>query len=244
MPLIVPGITVPKTDRLVAPTTSANFIPALIVVDMQNDFVTGSLAVPDAQSIIEPINSILALPFAVKIGTKDFHPPDHISFASNHQKSVGEKITIYPPGSDPQSDSGRGIEQVLWPNHCVQSTPGADFVEGLHDSALDAVVYKGTHKGIECYSAFRDPWRIATTELCTLLSERGVTDVFVVGLAGDYCVKSTAIDAVQSNFKTWVVRDLVRSVGKDGKEWGEMQTNGVLLVESDEVKQTLQNEHL
>jgi nicotinamidase len=240
MPLIIPGVTAPET-HLSALNASDEFIPALVVVDMQNDFVTGSLAVPDAKSIIDPINSILALPFAVKIGTKDYHPPDHISFASNHKKAVGEKITIYPPGSDPQVDTERGLEQILWPDHCVQSTPGADFVEGLQSSALHTVVHKGTHKGIECYSAFRDPWQIATTELSTLLSGKGVTDVFVVGLAGDYCVKCTAIDAVQFGFRTWVVKDLVRSVGNDGKEWDEMQKNGVILVESGEVQARLEN---
>jgi len=230
--------------NLAALNASDNFVPALVVVDMQNDFVTGSLAVPDAKSIIDPINSILALPFALKIGTKDYHPPDHISFASNHQKAVGEKITIYPPGSDPQVDTERGLEQILWPDHCVQSTPGSDFVEGLRSSALHAVVHKGTHKGIECYSAFCDPWRMATTELSTLLSDKGVTDVFVVGLAGDYCVKCTAIDAVQCRFRTWVVKDLVRSVGNDGKEWDEMQKNGVILVESSEVHARFDSEIL
>lgn len=242
MPLIIPGITGPETNlsRSVL-NASDKFIPALVVVDVQNDFVTGSLAVPDATSIINPINSILALPFAVKIGTKDYHPPDHISFASNHQKAIGEKITIYPPGSDPQFDAERGLEQVLWPDHCVQSTPGSDFVEGLHSSALHHVVHKGTHKGIECYSAFCDPWQMASTELSTLLSEKSVTDVFVVGLAGDYCVKFTAIDAVKFGFRTWVVKDLVRSVGSGGKEWDEMQKNGVMLVESGEVQTRLQN---
>jgi len=246
MPLIVPGITPARAQQSASKSseTSDRFIPALVIIDLQVDFVTGSLAVPDAQSIIEPINSILALPFALKVGTKDFHPPGHISFASKHNKSVGEKITIYRPDVDPP-DVESGIEQILWPDHCVQSTPGSEFAEGFNNSALHAVVYKGTHPGIECYSAFGDPWGLSTMELPTLLSEGNVTDVFVVGLAGDFCVKSTAIDAVKSTLdtklRTWVVKDLVRSVSSEGKEWDEMQKAGVMFVKSDEVKARLEN---
>jgi len=238
----------PQQPASKSPETPVRFIPALVIVDLQVDFVTGSLAVPDAQSIIEPINSILALPFAFKVGTKDFHPPGHISFASKHNRSVGEKITIYRPDIDPP-DIESGIEQILWPDHCVQSTPGSEFAEGFNSLALHAVVHKGTHPGIECYSAFGDPWGLSTVELPTLLSEKKVTDVFVVGLAGDFCVKSTAIDAVKSRLdgaklRTWVVKDLVRSVGSEGKEWEEMQKAGVMLVESDEVKARLENKLL
>jgi nicotinamidase len=252
MPLIIPGIT-PVQKFASKAQTSDKFIPALVVVDVQTDFVSGSLAVPDAQSIIEPINSILSLPFALKVGTKDFHPPGHISFASTHNKSVGEKITIYRPDVDPP-DTESGIEQCLWPDHCVQSTPGSEFTEGFDSSALHAVVHKGTHPGVECYSAFGDPWGLTTMELPNLLSAKEVTDVFVVGLAGDYCVKSTAIDAVnftsktasglETKLRTWVVKDLVRSVGNEGKEWDEMEKAGVMFVESDEVKARLENKQL
>lgn len=245
MPLILPGVTFAQQSIWNAPNISDKFIPALLVVDMQTDFVSGSLAVPAAQSLISPINAFLGLPFVLKIGTKDFHPPDHISFASNHdQKEVGQKITIYPPGAQSQADKKRGIEQVLWPDHCIQSTPGSEFADGFDSSALDAVVHKGTHPGIECYSAFRDPWHLATTELHALLEEKGVTDVFVVGVAADYCVKFTAIDAVQFCYRTWVVTDLVKSVGTEGEEWDEMQKSGVIPVESKEVKERLQNKAL
>jgi len=243
MPLIIPGITPAQQSASKPSDTSDKFIPALVVVDLQVDFVTGSLAVPDAKSIIEPINSILTLPFALKVGTKDFHPPGHISFASKHNKFVFEKITIYRPDVDPP-DVESGIEQILWPDHCVQSTPGSEFAEGFNSSALHTVVHKGTHPGIECYSAFGDPWGLSTMELPTLLSAKEVTDVFVVGLAGDFCVKSTAIDAAKSRLRTWVVKDLVRSVGNNGKEWDEMQRAGVMLVESDEVKARLENKLL
>ena len=151
-------------------------------------------------------------------------------------------------------DVDSGIEQCLWPDHCVESTPGSKFTEGLNSSALHVVIHKGTHPGVECYSAFGDPWGLTTIELPSLLAAKEITDVFVVGLAGDYCVKSTAIDAAKVTLKTtsgsetkprtWVVKDLVRSVGSDGVEWDEMKNAGVMFVESDEVKARLENELL
>jgi len=121
-----------------------NIKPALIVVDMQNDFISGSLAVPEADSILDVINQLLQsdLPFVKKIGTKDYHPPNHISFASTHDKPLFSTITIYPPGEE--KDGAKAMEQVLWPVHCVASTPGAEFSDKLHSAAFDAVVHKGT----------------------------------------------------------------------------------------------------
>ncbi|KAG6919031.1 hypothetical protein DXG01_009741 [Tephrocybe rancida] len=211
----------------------APFIPALLVVDMQYDFVHGSLAVPNASEIIPPINELLACPFVAKIASKDFHPPDHISFAITHDKPVFSNITIYPPG---ETHTDRGLEQVLWPVHCVASTPGSEFVEGLAQEALTAVVIKGTDQGIEMYSAFRDPWHIAHSALPKMLEDLKITDVFIVGLAGDYCVKSTAFDAVEFGYKTWVVRDAVRSVYDTGTEWRDMEQKGIRLVDCDDVK--------
>ncbi|KAG5647687.1 hypothetical protein DXG03_008410 [Asterophora parasitica] len=212
----------------------AKFTPALIVVDMQYDFVHGSLAVPDASAIIQPVNSLLACPFAIKIASKDFHPPDHISFARTHNKPVFSKINIHPP----RYHEGRALEQVLWPVHCVANTPGADFVEGLSHQAINTTVLKGQDPGIEMYSAFRDPWHLAETALPAALQRHGVTDVFIVGLAGDYCVMSTALDAVDFGYKTWVVKDAVKSV-HDGEEWDEMERKGIRLVDSQEVKKLL-----
>lgn len=214
----------------------SKLVPALLVIDMQHDFVHGSLAVPEAPSIINKINSLLDLPFISKIGTKDFHPADHVSFAATHQKPVGSKITVYPPGD---ARAERALEQVLWPVHCVASTPGSAFVEGLKHEALDAVVHKGTDPAIESYSAFCDPWHLTTTELPKLLEARGVTDVFLAGLAGDFCVKYTAIDAVEFGFRVWVIQDAVKSVFDTGLEWEEMRKKGVLSVSSAEVKEKL-----
>ncbi|RDB28417.1 Nicotinamidase [Hypsizygus marmoreus] len=214
-------------------SAKSTFVPALLVIDMQYDFVHGSLAVPNATTIIDIVNSLLALPFATKIGTKDFHPPNHVSFAATHDKDVFSKITIYPPGDIKEE---RALEQVLWPVHCVASTPGSAFVEGLDHKALDSVIYKGTHPEIESYSAFQDPWHLATTELPKTLEGLGVTDVFLVGLAGDYCVKCTAMDAADFGYKTWVIKDAVRSVSEGGSEWEEMEKKGIHIVDSAQVR--------
>ncbi|KAF8640865.1 hypothetical protein AX17_000513 [Amanita inopinata Kibby_2008] len=212
--------------------------PALIVVDMQFDFIHGSLAVPGAAAILDTVNALLDLPFVIKIGTKDYHPPHHISFASTHDKPPFSKITIYPPGDEKQED--KALEQILWPVHCVASSPGAEYVEGLHSNIFDAVVHKGTHKDIESYSAFQDPWKIIVTDLPKLLSTSGATDVFICGVAGDHCVKCTAVDAAAFGYNTWVVRDAVRSVSDSGAEWKEMAERGVQLITSAQVVDKLQ----
>ena len=254
MSLIVPGLT----NRL-DPTKSA-----LIVVDVQNDFVSGSLAVSEAYEIIDPINQFLkAHPWALKIATKDWHPADHISFASNH------------PGKSPFVDKitlDNGLEQQLWPVHCVQHTMGSEFVDGLEHSLFQAIVHKGIDSNTECYSAFcdasgkptimyqddivdkslRDGITSATFSLRDLLRKHDVTDIFIVGLAGDYCVKSTAIDGAQlfeagggppnSAYDTqrecriWVVKDLTRSVAKKedmDKIWMTMEKDSPVRIMED-----------
>jgi nicotinamidase/pyrazinamidase len=163
---------------------------ALIVVDLQNDFVTGSLAVPDAQDVTEPINR-LAEGFnragATVIATKDWHPPAHCSFSPN---------------------SG------LWPIHCVQGSSGADLVSGLRTDVIDTIIHKGMSESADSYSGFRDDGG-RRTGLSGLLRERGVTRVFVVGLALDFCVKATADDAADLGFETYIVTDLTRAVDPD-----------------------------
>lgn len=208
-------------------------VPALLVVDMQYDFVHGSLAVPDATSIINPINDLLVLPFVTKVATKDWHPEGHVSFAQTHDKPLFSAITIFPPGDTVQD---RPFEQVLWPVHCVASTPGAAFVEGLNYKVFDHIVHKGDHLHVDSYSGFRDCWQLNSTPLPTILKDARVTDVFIVGLAGDYCVKWTALDAVEFGYKTWIVRDGVRSVFDTGAEWDEMEKKGIRIIDSEEVK--------
>ncbi|KAH7887773.1 Isochorismatase-like protein [Phlebopus sp. FC_14] len=223
-------------------------VPALLVVDMQVDFISGSLAVPDGQSLLEPINEIIDLPFKCRYASKDFHPPGHVSFASTHGKRPFEKITIYPPrtlleqtAGDVSAINELGLEQVLWPDHCVQGTSGAEFIPGLHADMLDETIYKGMDSGVECYSAFKEPWSLRSTNLERLLRDNGVTDLYIVGVAGDYCVKASAIDAANLKaFNTWVVTDGIRSVSSEGKEWEAMRSAGVGIIDTASLKMRLQ----
>lgn len=213
------------------------FVPALIVIDMQHDFVYGSLAVPGGETIINTINDIISLPgFKVKIATRDFHPDNHISFASTHQKPLLSTAMIFHPEDIERLN---GIEQVLWPIHCVANTAGSDFVAGLKADSFDATVHKGTHPDIESYSAFRDIWNTGETELPELLSRKHVTDIFFVGLAGDYCVKYTAADALEYGFKTWLVTDAMKCIAAEEAALEEMKKKGANLITSEELKQKM-----
>ncbi|KAF8808061.1 pyrazinamidase/nicotinamidase [Phlegmacium glaucopus] len=215
-------------------TPIPSFVPALIVIDMQHDFVYGSLAVPGGETIISTINDIISLPgFKVKIATRDFHPDNHISFADTHQKPLFSTIPIFHPEDIERS---KGIEQVLWPIHCVANTAGADFVANLKADSFDAIVHKGTHPHIESYSAFRDIWNKGKTELPELLSQKHVTDIFFVGLAGDYCVKYTAVDALEYGFKIWLVTDAIKSIAAEELTLEEMKRKGANFITSEDEK--------
>ncbi|KAF8865353.1 isochorismatase [Acephala macrosclerotiorum] len=201
-----------------------NFKPALIIVDLQEDFCppNGSLAVPNGRDIIPIVNSLLKLPFNLKIATKDWHPADHISFASNHpNKQPFSDFAIITNPNNPDEK----YESRLWPIHCVQNTPGAALVAELDISKIDKVIEKGMRKEVEMYSAFYDPLkspRCSDSGLAGVLRENGVTDVYCVGLAFDYCVKATAVDARREGFRTWVVKEGTRAV--DGKAWGDVES--------------------
>ncbi|KAF8167398.1 Isochorismatase-like protein [Crassisporium funariophilum] len=223
--------TLAKDDANKRPSTSTS-VSALVVIDMQNDFVTGSLPVPDGASIVAPINHLMNLPFTLKIATRDFHPANHISFADTHNKPVLSTATIYHP-----EDKGKtkGMKQVLWPVHCVVDTDGADFVPGLKSDAFDAVIDKGTHAMIESYSAFRDIWGRKETDLPGLLAGKGVTDVYFVGVAGDYCVKWTAVDAVEYGYKVWLVGDAIRSISDQESTFDELGKKGIKFTSSQEL---------
>jgi nicotinamidase-related amidase len=218
------------------PTPS--FVPALIVVDMQHDFVHGSLAVPGAEAIIDTVNKVISLPgFKLKVATQDSHPNNHISFASTHNKPTFSTVTIYHP--EDSLDKTKGIEQVLWPDHCVANTIGANFVKGLKSDSFDAIIHKGTHSHIESYSAFRDIWNKGETELPELLLKEKITDIFFVGLAGDYCVKYTAIDALDYGYNTWVVSDGIKSIADEEAACEGLKKKGALFLTSEELKQKL-----
>ena len=177
--------------------------------DQQN----GALAVTGGRDIVPAINELLALPFALRVATKDFHPRDHISFASNHpppnNKPFVSKATIRNPLNPAETQ-----ETQLWPDHCVQGTPGAELLPELDSSKVDRIVEKGQDKRVEMYSAFADPFPspCVKSDLADTLQDAGVTDVFVVGLAADYCVRFTALDAQKNGFKTWVVGEATKAV--------------------------------
>jgi nicotinamidase/pyrazinamidase len=196
---------------------------ALILVDLQNDFMPGgALAVPDGDQMISVANR-LQPGFDLVVATKDWHPANHGSFASQHAgKQVGERIDL------------NGLPQILWPDHCVQQTPGAAFVDGLETGLIERVFFKGTEPGIDSYSAFFDNGHRQATGLGDYLQARGVTDVYLAGLATDYCVKFSALDAVQLGFSVHVIEDGCRAVnlqpGDGRRALEEMRQAGIRLV--------------
>jgi len=202
---------------------------ALIVVDVQNDFMPGgALAVSGGDEIIPVINSLLPK-FDLIIFTKDWHPQDHKSFASQHEgKSVFDQIDL------------NGLDQVLWPDHCVQDTPGADLHSGIDFDKINGDFYffkKGMDSEVDSYSGFYDNGRKNSTCLKEFLEEREVAEVYVVGLALDYCVSYTAIDAAMEGFKTAVIEDGTRSINPDINEvLQNFHEAGVAFVESWELE--------
>ncbi|PVH83450.1 Isochorismatase hydrolase [Cadophora sp. DSE1049] len=223
---------------MAAPT----FKPALIIVDLQEDFCppNGSLAVESGRAVIPTVNHLLTLPFALKIATKDWHPADHISFASSHpgKKPFVDTVTIVNP-----SNPSETYESRLWPDHCIQNTPGSELVPELDVNKIDKIVEKGMRREVEMYSAFYDPLknpRVSDSGLADMLRGEGITDVFVVGLAFDYCVRATAEDAKREGFKTVVVREGTRAVDRMG--WAHVDRElenmgvGVVGVNGTEVK--------
>ncbi|KAF2737710.1 Isochorismatase hydrolase [Polyplosphaeria fusca] len=224
------------------------FKPALVIVDVQEDFCppNGSLAVPGGRDIVPTINKLLSLPFAVKIATKDFHPQDHISFASNHPPPNNvpfeSMITIKNPENPDETEETR-----LWPDHCVQGTKGSELLPELDISQVQHIVEKGHDKRVEMYSAFADPFtkpNISRSNLAKLLSDAHISDVYVVGLAADYCVKFTALDAQKEGFKTWVVGEATKPVDDSSIPgvYDEYEKVGVKVIGQDEVFRKV-NEH-
>lgn len=200
---------------------------------------------PDGRDTISVVNELLSLPFANKIATKDWHPHHHVSFAANHDPPNNvpfeSTTTIVHP-----SDPSRTYETRLWPVHCVENTPGAELVAGMLSDRFDVIIEKGADSRMEMYSAFTDPFHeppftpestsISTSKLPKILSDEGITHVYVVGLAQDYCVKASAIDSVRFGYETFVVVEGTRAV-VPGKGWEaaekDMVTAGVRMVVMD-----------
>lgn len=177
----------------------------LIVVDVQTDFLPGgALAVPRGDEIVPVVNA-LARRFSHVVVTQDWHPADHTSFAENHPGRTPFETIDMPYGP-----------QVLWPTHCVQASPGADLATGLDLPHAFLILRKGCNGRVDSYSAFREADRSSDTGLAALLRARGITRVYVCGLATDFCVAWTALDARAAGFETVVVEDACRAIDLDG----------------------------
>ncbi|KAG7090496.1 hypothetical protein E1B28_009609 [Marasmius oreades] len=205
---------------------SKPFKPALLVIDFQEDFCppNGSLAVGEGRTLAPVINDLLDLPFALKVATKDFHPPNHVSFAVNHDPPDNVPFTSYTTIHNPYNHDEIDVSR-LWPVHCVEGTQGSELIPEFNVTKIDKVINKGTDTRVEMYSAFEAPFRNpvvpeASSGLAQLLKNEEITDVYVVGLAMEYCVKSTAIDASQDGFRAFVVREATKAVDPGEAGWG------------------------
>eukprot|EP01103_Thecamoeba_quadrilineata_P002189 TRINITY_DN12185_c0_g1_i1.p1 TRINITY_DN12185_c0_g1~~TRINITY_DN12185_c0_g1_i1.p1 ORF type:complete len:278 (-),score=50.80 TRINITY_DN12185_c0_g1_i1:99-932(-) len=222
---------------------------ALIIVDLQNDFINGSLAVKDGEKVLPIVNDLAkSNSFNTIVHTQDWHPPNHSSFFSN--------LHAYPLAPDsPISEKDAKMfdeviqkgppktVQVLWPTHCVQGSKGAEFHQDLVIRPTDDIVQKGTHATVDSYSGFWDNGRGAETRLAQLLKSRNTTHVFVVGLAFDYCVGFTALHAKEHGFKTYLVADASRSVAKESekKMIENLKNAGVELIEARQVANVIRD---
>jgi nicotinamidase/pyrazinamidase len=212
---------------------------ALILVDLQNDFLPGgALAVNDGDAVV-PVANRLQKAFDLVVATQDWHPPEHGCFAANHPGAeAGQRIQLH------------GLEQILWPVHCVQGSFGAELAPGFETRSIDRIFTKGTHPKVDSYSAFFDNGRSAgqfpfrglarasggSTGLGDYLRQLGVEEIYIAGLATDYCVKYTALDAAELGFETYLVQDGCRAVnlrpGDEQRAIAEMSRAGVQMVHS------------
>lgn len=203
---------------------------ALLLVDIQPDFLPGgALAVDNSDAIIAPVGELMHSDrFALLVATQDWHPREHVSFASQHAgKRPFDSIELY------------GHPQTLWPDHCVQGTPGAALHPDLDWNRVEAVIRKGTAPDCDSYSGFRNNWNPAgerlPTGLAGYLRERGIDTVFCCGLARDVCVKWTAEDAAAAGFSTYMLWDLSRPVDprSDERVRNELDARGVRVIGTD-----------
>jgi nicotinamidase/pyrazinamidase len=195
---------------------------ALLLVDIQNDFLPGgALAVPSGDLVVPVANRWMPR-YDLVVATQDWHPADHQSFASQHPgRRVGEVIQL------------EGCDQIMWPDHCVQGTLGAQLAPGLNVEGIHQVVRKGTDRAIDSYSGFFDNARRQSTGLDDFLRRQGVDEIHLMGLATDYCVKYTALDAADLGYRTVVMVEGIRGVelndGDGAQAMHEMTAAGVLL---------------
>lgn len=201
---------------------------ALILIDLQYDFLpNGSLAVDRSDEILPIINNI-QLKFDHIIATRDWHPANHKSFASNHNgKKPGDIIEL------------QGLQQVLWPDHCVQGSPGAEITANINQAKIDYIIYKGTNTEIDSYSAFFDNGRLKQTELDSYLKRNEISTIYVAGLTTDYCVYFTVLDGLSLGYNIFVIEDACRAVnlnpGDSEKVLKDMKEKGAKIIQSSEL---------
>ena len=194
---------------------------ALVIIDVQNDFlINGSLEVPNGNDVIEHINHIIEN-YELVVATKDWHPLNHVSFASNHPgKKIGDVIKI------------NNVDQILWPNHCVQQSKGSDFPVSLNIKTISKIIYKGINSQIDSYSGFYDNGKIHSTGLFDYLKENKVTSIDYVGLATEFCVKFTVFDSIEEGFKSRVILKGIKGINleESNKVLKEMKSKGIDLL--------------
>ncbi len=201
---------------------------ALILIDLQYDFLpNGSLAVADSNEILPIINN-LQIKFEIIIATQDWHPANHKSFATNHKnKKPGDFIEL------------QGLSQVLWPDHCVQGSPGAEISANVNQSNIDYIIYKGTDSEIDSYSAFFDNGRLKKTELDSYLKRNNISTIYVSGLTTDYCVYFTVLDGLSLGYEVFVVEDACRAVNLQPNDGANalkyMEEKGAKIVNSKDI---------
>lgn len=196
---------------------------ALLLIDIQNDFLPGgALAVPEGDAILPLVNQLQER-FGLVVATQDWHPQNHKSFASQHTgRQVFDVVEL------------QGLEQVLWPDHCVQGTAGADFSAELRMHKVEAIFRKGMNPEIDSYSGFYDNGHLKSTGLADYLRGKGVTDIYLAGLAADYCVYFSAKDALQEGFKAHIIEDATRAISPEGfgKAKADIEAGGGEIVQS------------
>ena len=182
---------------------------ALIIIDIQNDFINGSLQVQDGESIIPKINQLKKdKRFKLVILSQDSHPKNHISFASNNNKKVFSEVDLR------YKENGKNLsyKQIMWPDHCVKNSYGEEFHEKMEISDSDIIVKKGQNNLIDSYSVFYDNLQLNKTDLDDILKNNNIKDIFICGIAFDYCVKFTALDAIKLGYNVNLYKNLTKSV--------------------------------
>lgn len=201
----------------------------LLIVDMQNDFMPGgALAVPQADQLVAIINPLIVR-FELVVATQDWHGPDHLSFAVNHPgKKVGDIVKV------------GGVDQILWPVHCVRNTKGAELISTLNKEKISCFFYKGTDRLIDSYSAFFDNARQKSTGLNDFLKTHDVTEIYIVGVATDYCVLYSTLDAIDLGFTVTVIKDACRPINlhpsDEDHAFATMAAKGARLVTSNQIR--------